>query len=91
VAEKPTQRTHKKGLTFTTWFENRQNKNIWTAWSSGIVSGWEHLNRGFESAGGVQGGRVRIKKPVVTYDIVSYCRKAACPNLFAALPNIFIV
>jgi hypothetical protein len=33
--------------------------------------------------------RARIKKPVVAYDIVSYYKKAVCPNLFAALPNIF--
>jgi hypothetical protein len=33
--------------------------------------------------------RVGIQKPVLTYDIVSYYRKAVCPNLFAALPNIF--
>jgi hypothetical protein len=33
---------------------------------------------------------VRIQKPVVTYDIVSYYRKAVRPNLFAALPIIFI-
>jgi hypothetical protein len=32
---------------------------------------------------------VRIQKPVVTYDVVSYYRKAVCSNLFAALPNIF--
>jgi hypothetical protein len=33
---------------------------------------------------------VRIQKPVVTYGIVSYDRKAVRPNLCAALPNIFI-
>jgi hypothetical protein len=33
--------------------------------------------------------RVGIKKPLVTYDIVSYYRKAVCPNLFAALPDFF--
>jgi hypothetical protein len=27
---------------------------------------------------------------VVTYYIVSYFRKAVCPNLFAAVPNILI-
>jgi hypothetical protein len=34
--------------------------------------------------------RVRIQKPVVTYDSVSYDRKAVCPNLCAELPYIFI-
>jgi hypothetical protein len=34
---------------------------------------------------------VRIQKPVVTYDIVSYNRKAVCLNLFAALPNVFLI
>jgi hypothetical protein len=32
---------------------------------------------------------VRIQKPLVTYDIVSYNTKTACPNLFAAFPNVF--
>jgi hypothetical protein len=32
---------------------------------------------------------VRIQKPVVTYDKVSYDRKAAGPDLFATLPNVF--
>jgi hypothetical protein len=32
-----------------------------------------------------------VFKPVVTYDIVSYNRKAVCPNLFAALSNAFII
>jgi hypothetical protein len=30
-----------------------------------------------------------LKKPVVTYDIVSYDRKAVCPDLFATLANVF--
>jgi hypothetical protein len=34
--------------------------------------------------------RVRIQKPVVTYNVVSCYRKAVCPNLFAVLPNVFI-
>jgi hypothetical protein len=31
---------------------------------------------------------VRVQKPEVTYDIVSYCRKAVGPNFFSALPNV---
>jgi hypothetical protein len=31
--------------------------------------------------------RARIQKPVVTYDIVSYYRKAVCSNLFATYPD----
>jgi hypothetical protein len=30
---------------------------------------------------------LRIQKPAVTYDIVSYDTKAVCPDLFAALPK----
>jgi hypothetical protein len=33
--------------------------------------------------------RVRIQKPLATNYVVSYYKKAVCPNLFAALPNIF--
>jgi hypothetical protein len=33
--------------------------------------------------------RVRILKPVVTYDIVTFDKKAVCPDLFATLPNVF--
>jgi hypothetical protein len=32
--------------------------------------------------------RVRIKKPVVTYDIVSYHWKAVCPNLLVGSQNV---
>jgi hypothetical protein len=39
--------------------------------------------------GSISSIRVRIQKPVVTYDMVSYYTKAACPDLFAALPNVF--
>jgi hypothetical protein len=38
-----------------------------------------------------QAKRVRIQKPVVTYDTVSYYIIAVCLNLFAALPNVFIL
>jgi hypothetical protein len=34
-------------------------------------------------------GRVRIQKPVVTYNVVTCDKKAVCPDLFAALPNVF--
>jgi hypothetical protein len=33
--------------------------------------------------------KVRIQKPVVTYDVVSCYRKLVCLNLFAVLPNVF--
>jgi hypothetical protein len=33
--------------------------------------------------------QVRIQKPVVTYDVVTYDKKAVCPDLFAMLPNVF--
>jgi hypothetical protein len=29
------------------------------------------------------------QKPVVTYDTVSYYRKAVCSDLFTTLPNVF--
>jgi hypothetical protein len=32
---------------------------------------------------------VRIQKPVVTYDIVTFDIKAVCPDLFATLPYFF--
>jgi hypothetical protein len=33
--------------------------------------------------------RVRIQKPVVTYNIVTNDKRAVCPDLFATLPNGF--
>jgi hypothetical protein len=59
------------------------------------VDNWQHFSS-FKNAAKVSNSmatksRVRIKKPAVTYDIVSYYIKAVCPNLFAALTNIFII
>jgi hypothetical protein len=34
---------------------------------------------------------VRIQKPVETYDMESYNRKAVCPNSLTALLNIFFL
>jgi hypothetical protein len=45
-----------------------------------------------EVLSGTERNRTRTQKPAVTYDIVSYYyRKAVCPNLFAALPNVFLI